>query len=287
MLTGHFLLLFPPIKCPEFNAYKETKSSRRHLQMTTVKVSIDIREDELIKAMSAYTTVGDEGWYIVSERLDIGDIAFQIETGDLSGVKVVLERKTAADLGASQKDGRYREQRARLYSLRGSGIVIGYIVEAPAWSPTLSRAWCLGAFNEVHLQQAIVRLQFRHSIPVFHTMCINDTISYIRRIAKLLVADPTVFQSVAAKTTAEAAAAYTAEIHVKKAENNTPERILYAMLMAIPGVGKTAADGMLAACGGSLTTLIGKTVEELALIPLGKRKLGTALATTIYSIFHS
>jgi ERCC4-type nuclease len=255
--------------------------------MTTVKVSVDIREDDLIAAMSAYTTLGDEGWYIVPERLDVGDIAFQIESGDLSGVKVVLERKTAADLGASQKDGRYREQRARLYSLRGSGVAIGYIVEAPAWSPTLSRSWCLGAFNEVHLQQAIVRLQFRHSIPVFHTMCLADTIAYIRRIAKLLVADPSVFQSAAAKTTAEAAAAYTAEIHVKKADNNTPERILYAMLMAIPGVGKTAADAMIASCGGSFTALVGKTVEELGAIPLGKRKLGVALATTIYAALHS
>jgi ERCC4-type nuclease len=253
----------------------------------TIKVIIDIREDELIKAMEAYKTPGAEGWYIVPERLDIGDIAFCIETGDLSGVRVVLERKTAADLGASQKDGRYREQRARLYSLRGSGVAIGYIVEAPAWSPTLSRSWCLGAFNEIQLQQAIVRLQLRHSIPVFHTMCIGDTISYIRRIAKMLATDPAVFQSSAAKTTAEAAAAYTAEIHVKKADNSTPERILYAMLIAIPGVGKTAADAMIQACSASFTNLYGKTMDELATIPLGKRKLGTALATTVHAALHS
>jgi ERCC4-type nuclease len=255
--------------------------------VTTVKVSIDIREEELIKTMESYTTLGTEGWYIVPERLDIGDISFCVEGGDLSGVRVVLERKTAADLGASQKDGRYREQRARLYSLRGSGVSIGYIVEAPAWSTTLSRSWCLGAFNEVHLQQAIVRLQLRHSIPVFHTMCITDTISFIRRIAKLLAGDPGVFQSVAAKTTAEAAAAYTAEIHVKKADNNTPERVLYAMLMAIPGVGKTAADTLVNACGASFTTLYGKTVDELAVIPSGKRKLGNALAATIHTALHS
>jgi ERCC4-type nuclease len=255
--------------------------------LQNVKVSIDIREEELIKAMDSYQTIGTEGWYIVPERLDIGDISFQIESGDLSGVKVVLERKTAADLGASQKDGRYREQRARLYSLRGSGVAIGYIVEAPAWSPTLSRSWCLGKFNEVHLQQAIVRLQLRHSIPVFHTMCLNDTISYIRRIAKLLVADPTIFQSVAAKTTAEAAAAYTAEIHVKKAANTTPERILFAMLIAIPGVGKTAADALIHACEGSFTKLYTKTIDEITVIPNGKRKLGKALATKIYTAIHS
>jgi ERCC4-type nuclease len=254
---------------------------------TTVKVSIDIREEELIKAMDSYKTISTEGWYIVPERLDVGDIVFTVECGDLSGVKIVLERKTAADLGASQKDGRYREQRARLYSLRGSGIGIGYIVEAPAWSPTLSRSWCLGTFNEVQLQQAIIRLQLRHSIPVFHTMCISDTIAYIRRIAKLLVSDPTVFQSVAAKTTAEAAAAYTAEIHVKKADNTTPERVLYAMLMAIPGVGKSAADALVHVCSGSFSTLYGKTVDELALISLGKRKLGATLAATIHTALHS
>jgi uncharacterized protein (DUF849 family) len=92
---------------------------------------------------------------------------------------------------------------------------------------------------------------------------------------------------VAAKTTAEAAAAYTAEIHVKKADNTTPERVLYAMLMAIPGVGKTAADALVHVSGGSFTALYGKTVEELAVVPLGKRKLGAVLAATIHAAFHS
>lgn len=252
-----------------------------------IKVAIDIREEELLTAMESYKTLGDEGWYIVPERLEIGDISFSIDGGDLSGVRVVLERKTAADLGASQKDGRYREQRARLYALRGSGIAIGYIVEAPAWSPTLSRSWCLGAFSEVHLQQAIVRLQLKHSIPVFHTMSIHDTIGFIRRIAKLLVSDPGVFASEMAKTTAEAAAAYTAEIHVKKAENATPDRILHAMLLTIPGVGKTAVEAIVTACSGSFTTLFGKSIDELAAINSGKRRLGLALANTMYTALHS
>jgi len=252
-----------------------------------IKVAIDIREEELLSAMESYKTLGEEGWYIVPERLEIGDISFIIEGGDLSGVCVVLERKTAADLGASQKDGRYREQRARLYALRGSGIAIGYIIEAPAWSPTLSRSWCLGAFNEVHLQQSIIRLQLKHSIPVFHAMSIHDTIGFIRRIAKLLVADPCVFKSEMAKTVAEAAAAYTAEIHVKKAENSSPDRILHAMLLTIPGVGKTAVEAIVTACSGSFSTLFGKSVEDLAAITSGKRKLGSTLANTIYTALHS
>lgn len=252
-----------------------------------IKVAIDIREEELLSAMESYKTLGDEGWYIVSERLEIGDISFCIEDGDLSGARVVLERKTAADLGASQKDGRYREQRARLYALRGSGIAIGYIVEAPAWSPTLSRSWCLGAFSEVHLQQAMIRLQLKHSIPVFHTMSIHDTIGFIRRIAKLLVSDSNVFASEMAKTAAEAAAAYTAEIHVKKAENSSPDRILHAMLLTIPGVGKTAVEAIVTACSGSFSTLFGKSVDEIAAINSGKRRLGSALANTIYAALHS
>ncbi len=255
--------------------------------MVNIKVSIDIREEELIAAMEPYKTCGDEGWYVVAERLDIGDISFQVEGGDLSGVRVVLERKTAADLGASQKDGRYREQRTRLYALRGTGIAIGYIIEAPAWSPTLSRSWCLGAFSEVHLQQAIVRLQLKHSIPVFHTMSIHDTIGFIRRIAKLLVADPNVFQSEMAKSAAEAAAAYTAEIHVKKAENSSPDRILYAMLLTIPGVGKTAVEAIITACVGSFSKLYEKTVDEIAVISSGKKRLGMTLANTIFTAIHS
>lgn len=253
----------------------------------SLRVVIDIREDDLWAELAPWHTASAEGWVAEKATLDVGDIAFYAAT-DLSGAAplVLLERKTAEDLGASQKDGRYREQRARLQACRGAGTSIGYVVEAPTWSPTLSRTWCRGKFNEVNLQQAMVRLQFRYNIPVFHAASLKETVMWIRRIAKALVGDPAVFKSGMATKASEAAAAYTEAIHVKKADNNTPERIFLSFLLAIPGLGKTAAAAVAKRVENSFTALQALTLAELCEIQGGKKKISKTLATAIYDAIH-
>ncbi len=257
-----------------------------------IRVLIDNRETDLWALLESWTTYKtEEGWYVERTQLELGDICFQQITEDLSGVEhtqtlVLLERKSAEDLGASQKDGRYREQRARLLAARGAGTAIGYILEIPPWSPTLSRSWCRSAFTEVHAQQAIVRLQLRYDIPIFQAADMKGTVQWIRRIAGALVKDPAVFKEGIAGDRCAAAAAYTESIHVKKAANNSPERIFHALLLSIPGVGKTAVDALATATQSSFATLYTKTEEELAATPMGKRKLGKAVAHTIYSALH-
>jgi ERCC4-type nuclease len=288
--------------------------------MGAVRVVIDIREDDLWKELEAYrpvtaaiaeadatagagaiastavaSAVASDGWYVEQAALDVGDIAFYCPVGGASDGEgaaadqlcVVLERKTAEDLGASQKDGRYREQRARLYALRGAKVAIGYIVEAPHWSPSLSRTWCRGTFNEVNLQQAIVRLQLRYTIPVLQSASLKETVGWIRRIAKSLAADPTVFQSGVATTAAEAASVYTEAIHVKKADNATPERIFRSFLLAIPGLGKSSVDAIATATSSSFLALQTMTLDQLCELKAGKRKLGATTATAIFNALHS
>jgi ERCC4-type nuclease len=254
----------------------------------SIRVVIDMREEDLWAELEPYRTPGAEGWSVEKAALDVGDIAFYAAT-DLSGAHplTVLERKTAEDLGASQKDGRYREQRARLFALRGAKTAIGYVVEAPPWSPSLSRSWCRGAFNEVHLQQAIVRINLRYGIPVFMSGSVKETAVWVRRIAKTLIGDPTVFQTGLATNACEAAAAYTDAIHVKKAENNTPERIFLSFLLSIPGMGKAAATAVAEATKSSFTALQALSAEDIAAVKAGKRKLGVALAGAIYAAVHS
>lgn len=270
------------------------------------RVVIDIRESELWDALEPWHTPSDDGWVAERAALAVGDIAFYgpvpaaTESAgagaeeDLSGSAaptptplVVLERKTAEDLGASLRDGRYREQRARLQALRGAGVSVGYVIEAPPWSPTLSRTWCRGAFSEVHLQTAITRIQMRYGLTVLQASGVKETVQWIRRIAKALVADPAVYRGGMAATAAEAAAVYTEAIHVKKADNSTPERIFLTMLLSIPGLGRTMADAIAAAVGNSLTALQALTVEQLADLKAGRRKVGVALATVIHTALHS
>lgn len=265
-----------------------------------LRVVIDIRESELWDALEPWYTPSDDGWIAERATLAVGDIAFYgpslgptatapadaAETAAPTPL-VVLERKTAEDLGASLRDGRYREQRARLQALRGTGVSVGYVIEAPPWSPTLSRSWCRGAFTEVHLQTAITRIQMRYGMTVLQASSVKETVQWIRRIAKALVADPAVYSSGMAATAAEAAAVYTEAIHVKKAENSTPERIFLTMLLAIPGLGRTMADAIAAAVGNSLTALQALTVEQLADLKAGRRKVGMSLATVIHTALHS
>jgi len=270
-----------------------------------IRVVIDIRESDLWSELAPYHTPSEaEGWYAERATLDVGDIAFYLETEatataavaaaeDLSGANaapiplVVLERKTADDLGASQKDGRYREQRARLLALKGAKTAVGYVVEAPHWSASLTRTWCRGAFTEVHLQQTIIRIQMRYGISVFQAESLKETIRWIRRISKMLAVDPSVFQTGVAASACEAAAVYTKAIHVKKADNNTPERIFLSFLMSIPGLGRTAATAVAEVCENRLTLLQAMTTEQISDIKCGKKRLGAALGKVLYEALHA
>lgn len=255
----------------------------------SIRVVIDMREDDLWAQLEPYRTPDEkEGWWVEKAPLEVGDIAFYAAS-DISGATplAVLERKTAEDLGASQKDGRYREQRARLLALRGAKTAIAYLVEAPHWSPSLSTSWCRGTFNEVNLQQAIVRLQLRYTIPVFQASNLRETTQWIRRIAKALIAEPAVFQEGLATTACEAAAVYTEAIKVKKASNNSPDRIFLSFLLTIPGMGRAAATALAETVKHSLTALQALSIEDIANVKAGKRKLGVALATALHTALHS
>jgi ERCC4-type nuclease len=229
-----------------------------------IRVVIDTRETELWALCAPYTDIsGNEGWIAEKRNLDIGDISFYLN--DISGAPLVtLERKRVDDLGSSQKDGRYREQRARLLAQRGLGTSVGYIVEAPYWTPNLSNSWCRGSFTEVHLQQTLVRLQFRYTMPVFQVSKVDETMSFVRRIAKMLAADPTVFRGGLAETATAAASVYTEAVHIKKADNKTPERIFVAMLSTIPGLGGAAVTALGTATQYSMKAMLSMSANEIA-----------------------
>jgi ERCC4-type nuclease len=252
-----------------------------------IRVVIDTRETELWSLCAPYTDIsGNEGWIAEKRNLDIGDISFYLN--DISGAPLVtLERKRVDDLGSSQKDGRYREQRARLLAQRGAGTSVGYIVEAPYWTPNLSNSWCRGSFTEVHLQQTLVRLQFRYTLPVFQVSKVDETMSFVRRIARMLAADPKVFRGGLAETAVGAAAVYSEAVHIKKADNKTPERIFAAMLSTIPGLGGAAVTALATATGSSMIRLLAMTAEQIAAIPTGKRSIGASVAGVVYAALHS
>ena len=258
-----------------------------------IRVVIDTRETDLWALCAPYTDIsGNEGWIAEKRNLDIGDISFYLcdMSGALvspSGPLVTLERKRVDDLGSSQKDGRYREQRARLLAQRGLGTSVGYIVEAPYWTPNLSNSWCRGSFTEVHLQQTLVRLQFRYTMPVFQVSKVSETMIFVRRIAKMLAADPTVFRGGLAETAKGAAAVYTEAVHIKKADNKTPERIFVAMLSTIPVLCGASVTALWTDTQYSMKRMLSMSANEIAAIPTGKRTIGASVAGVVWAALHS
>jgi ERCC4-type nuclease len=251
--------------------------------MPEVQVTVDTREEDLWSLMEPWTQEGAE-WKAERAVLDVGDVRISVDGKEV----LLLERKSAEDLGASQRDGRYREQRARLMAKRGAGVHVAYVVEVPPWSPTLSRTWCQGRFTEVHLQTAIARLQLRYGIPVFQAAGPKETLQWIRRVAAQLCEDSEVFQTGILQDASQVAAAYTEAIHVKKAANMDAERTLATVLRTLPGVGVTVADAIVRHTKGSFPTFYALSEVDLAVLEVGeKRKVGKALASKLWGFFHT
>lgn len=240
-----------------------------------MKIIVDMRETALLLALTPL--LADlSGVSLSTAALPVGDIAIRVgETDD-----VLLERKSVDDLASSHGDGRYKEQRARLLAQRGTGVSIGYIVEGAASAFTAAR------FGEADLKNAILRLQFRYTIPVFPTSSVSDSAALVKAVCVALLRDAACFKGGLATTAAGAAAVYSEAIHVRKAENSTPDRVVRSMLRVVPGLGPTAVEGVAVAVGSSLTRLLALTEAELAAIPVGKRRLGPALARVLYAVLH-
>jgi ERCC4-type nuclease len=243
-----------------------------------MKVVIDMRESALLALVPGLLS-DLSGVVVERAALPLGDIAFY--TDPSGGAAVLLERKSIDDLASSHSDGRYKEQRARLLAERGAGVTIGYLLEGVASSFTGTR------FSDADLKNAILRLQFRYTIPVIQTASTADSASYIKAIVVALLRDPLCFRGGLAATSAAAAAAYTEALHVKKADNSTPDRMFRSLLRVVPGLGPSAVEGIAVATSSSLTRLLALTEAELAAISTGKRRLGPALARVVHTVFHS
>lgn len=252
--------------------------------MLDIVIHVDYRESELIELLKG---VAKDHITVDSQNLDVGDIV--IANAATEQPYLVLERKTLADLASSNRDGRYREQRARLLSVKGQGIAIGYLIESgPGWSSELNRVWP-GNVPETTLLSIISRLQFRYGIPVITSKDARTSQALILHLAGQIRDDAGVFAAgsgLAADATV-AAAAYTEALSAQKSANRGLKRTAAGMLCAIPGIGAKLSEGLLDACDGTLDGVMKKTQEELSLLKVGKRSVGKVAAEKIWTALHS
>jgi ERCC4-type nuclease len=219
------------------------------------------------KAKSLATTaVATTNHEIKSERLPLGDIILHDPTqGQGLGRDIVIfERKTLADLAASIRDGRYKEQSFRLIETAASTGFhthnIVYIIEGD-----------LARYDERHsritktaLQSAMVSLLYYKGFSVVRTMNVGETAELILNFADKVAKEsadgmkPAYDAEAATATTTAPAQAYS-EVSAKKEKRDyiTRENIGEIMLAQVPGVSAKMAAAILAKYGGSLYEFLG------------------------------
>ena len=223
-----------------------------------MEIIIDNRENSLIKLLEENKKV------FIKKNLEIGDIQF-IENDKLI---YIVERKTINDLGASIKDGRYKEQKIRLLSNHSNNIY--YIIEGNIDDcNTLNRKALLGS---------IINMSFRDNIKVISSNNIKDTYDIILQIRRKY--DEGKFKEIESSTDN-----YVSSIKMNKKENMSKELCNIVQLATIPGVSQKISKIILEKYG-SMSNLIEeyKKTDNLLLadISLGKRKIGKVLSIKIY-----
>ena len=213
------------------------------------------------KSLAAATTTHE----IKTERLPLGDIILH-DAGTGRDI-AIFERKTLADLAASIRDGRYKEQSYRLIeTAAATGFHthnIIYIIEGD-----------LAHYNERHsqitktaLQSAMVSLMYYKGFSVIRTMNVGETVDFILHFADKVAKEsgdgmrPAYNvggggdDTVSAVTTTQAYS----EVSAKKEKRDyiTRENIGEIMLAQVPGVSAKIAAAILAKYGGSIYEFLG------------------------------
>jgi ERCC4-type nuclease len=253
--------------------------------MAKLVVHIDFREKELYEVLKGRAE--NLPFIIASQNLEVGDVMIGLESGQ---PLLVMERKTLSDLASSNRDGRYREQRARLLSVKGQGVAIAYIMEIgpSGWSNELNRIWP-GKVVESTLYSIVLRLQLRYGISVLQVKDTAGTIALIGQLCKMLQEDNEVFSQAGGLVgdATAAAAVYTEALSAQKSANRNMKRPAAGMLCAVAGVGGKMSESILDACEGTLEGVLKKSEVELAAVSLGKRTVGKVLAKTLWAALHS
>jgi ERCC4-type nuclease len=193
---------------------------------------------------------------IRSERLPIGDIIIYDPTQQKD--IVLFERKTLADLAASIRDGRYKEQSFRLIeTATATGFNthhIVYIIEGD-----------LSRYDERHtqitktaLQSAMVSLMYYKGFSVIRTMNVGETADFILHFADKVAKEGPL--SVADTTTAYS------EVSAKKEKRDyiTRDNIGEIMLAQVPGVSAKMASAILSKYNGSIYEFLGDLHRKIA-----------------------
>ena len=239
-----------------------------------VQIAIDTREPVLQSLLNSYYDKYSQnpdatGITIQTEQLYIGDVVIRIinkakDTGTTGEtretdkneevVSILFERKTCADLAASVKDGRYRDQKTRLLSNGTLARRVFYMLEGvPEMKEILSTKVPIHGVKPSVLSGMMIHSMLRDGI---HVICIkntSETAAWIWSIALKCLANPEKISGGHDQTTIAlqsndnmSSINYLQNVKVKKIDNITPTSCYLMQLCQIPNISITTANGIVA-----------------------------------------
>lgn len=240
-----------------------------------MNVKIDVRERDLIEQVKYF--IGIMPIYkdinVIVETLPLGDVILE----NAGSEKLIIERKSIRDLGASIKDGRYAEQSYRLNGIDMPNHNIIYLIEGDI--NKINKF--VDKTDKITIHSAVFSLNYYKGFSVIRTMNMEETALFICNSANKLRKSESEnklpyyssqllkpveknsnleCENVVSKVEDSDEKDYVGVVKKVKKENITPQNIDEIMLSQIPGVSSTTAISIIKEFN-SICNLI-KQIEE-------------------------
>lgn len=208
-------------------------------------ITVDTRERSLFAEL-ARTEVADADLRVAA--LDVGDVTISVSYDDEEESRkktIIIERKTLSDLCASIKDGRYREQKARMLGVIRSSSTktrLTYVIEGTAsFGNGLRDAAQSSGLGASALQTCVVKTLYRDGIDVVFTRDVADTAEFVRAAARVWSSCSS-SDAASAPCCSEALLRQQAASKPRRADNLDPRTCYLAQLCQVPGISCTIAN---------------------------------------------
>jgi len=218
-------------------------------------IKVDTREAALLQQINNQVAIIPvfKSIKVQSETLPIGDVIINDDTED----KLIIERKTVADLLSSIKDGRYEEQSYRLNGLNHHNHNIVYLIEGDV--NKVNRFKPDNQVEKLTLYSAMFSLNYYKGFSVFRSFTLDETANIICNMAykmgkdlskqpyfqnKVKVVENETGEYVTINASDETDVTdkdYIGVVKKVKKDNITPDNIGEIMLCQIPGISSVTA----------------------------------------------
>jgi ERCC4-type nuclease len=218
------------------------------------RIVIDVRERALIAELTELGVTHD------TAQLVLGDILIEC-----SGSRtLVFERKTMADLAASIKDGRLREQKARLLASYPRQDVF-YLIEGDRGLWPGKPGAVHGGLPETSLETALLNLSLRDGLSVLRDKGVKATALLLADVLKRIKDSPGSYLRSQTSGVAGTGGNATAPVKKNAALVNEPLALLVAQVSAMPGVSAALARKLVQHLGLDAHTMDAflRTLKEL------------------------